>query len=474
MLHSAYNPEQEAERFVHALLCSFNPSFVVITEPGLSYCAPFLRERFPHARLYAIRYDSSFSFCDKLWDKVLSAEEKSLPFSEILFNELGEEGIFSAFFCSWVPSSHAFPLQDTCVWNEIKKAILKSRDVLGTRSYFSQRWISNAFSFCLHVSKTAVLPYSGSFPVVIAASGTSLSGSLSFLKKYRKSYYLIAVSSSFSVLLHNDIIPDICISTDGGHYAGKHLAPLEGKMYSVPLALSPESACSKNILRQCTIIPLSYGDGAGSSLLNCCGIQSMHAERNGTVSGTAADFALSITRGPVFLCGLDLSSSSGYQHSQPNCLEIINSASDMRIKPKETRTAASRFSSQSLSVYCDWFKSLPRTKSERLFRLSDNFIFNNNLGAVRDVNFSFFSAELSQVQVPDFINTQLPSHSERLTRERLFLDTNKTSSEWLREIFPAEYLSRERAAGRAGFSDRNTILFEKNDKLAARLERILV
>jgi hypothetical protein len=474
MLHSTYNPEQEAERFVRTLQCDFNPSFVIISEPGLSYCVPFLRKRFPHAKLYAIRYDSSFIFCDSLWDKVLSAEDKSLPFSEILFNELGEEGIFSAFFCSWKPSSQAFPLQDSRVWNEIKRAALKSRDVLGTRSYFSQRWISNIFSFCLHISKPAVLQYAGSFPVVVTASGTSLSGALPLLKKYRASYYLIAVSSSLSALLHNDIIPDICISTDGGYYAGKHLIPLEREAYSVPLALAPESTCSKNIFRKCTIIPLSYGDGVESALLNSCGIQSMHAERNGTVSGTAADFGLRITSGPVFLCGLDLSSSTGYQHSQPNCLEIINSASDIRIKPKETRTAASRFSSQSLSVYCDWFKSLPRTKSERLFRLSDNFIFNNNLGAVRDVNFSFFSAVLSPVRVPDVIRTPIPSRSERLKKEKLFLDNNKTNSQWLREFSPVEYLSRERAAGTPDFPDRDTALLKKNNKLTARLERILL
>jgi hypothetical protein len=474
MLHSVYNPEEEAERFVQALHCDFTPSFVIITEPGLSYCEPFLRERFPQAKLYAIRYDSSFSFCDKLWDKILSIEEISLPLSEILFNQLGEEDIFSTFFCAWAPSSRAFPLLDSCVWKEIKKAILKSRDVLGTRSYFSQRWISNVFSFCLNVSKTAVLPCSGSFPVVVAASGTSLAGSLPFLKKYRKSYYLIAVSSSLSVLLHNDIAPDICMSTDGGYYAEKHLIPLEEGIYPVPLALSPESACSKKIFEKYTIIPLSYGDGVETPLLNCCGIQSMHAERNGTVSGTAADFALGITSGQVFLCGLDLSSGPGYQHTQPNRLEIINSASDMRIKPKETRTAVSRFSSQSLSIYGDWFKTLPQVKSERLFRLSDNFIFNNNLGAVHDVNFSFFSAALYQVQVPGFINTPLPLRSERLATEKLFLNNTKTSDAWLHQIFPAEYLSRGRMAGRTGFSERDDILREKNDKLTAHLERMLI
>ena len=45
-LHSAYDPQKEAERFVSGLECSFSPTHIVITGPALSYCAGFLRKRF--------------------------------------------------------------------------------------------------------------------------------------------------------------------------------------------------------------------------------------------------------------------------------------------------------------------------------------------------------------------------------------------------------------------------------------------
>lgn len=474
MLHSAYNPEHEAERFVNSAECSYNPSFVLITEPALSYCSPFLRRKFPGVKIIAVRYDEAFSFCDNLWDKVFSVHGGSAPLADVLFAELGEEGIFSTLFLSWTPSSRAFPDADRSAWDEIKKTVLKSRDILYTRSFFGSRWTSNIFSFCRYISKISVPSHKGSCPVVVTASGQSLSGILPLLRKYRQSFFLLAVSSSLPVLLHNDIQPDMCISTDGGYYAGKHLVSYANGSCSAPLALSAESFCAKRIISGCTVIPLSYGDGLESSVLSYCGIQAAHAERNGTVSGTAAEFALNITSGPVFLCGLDLNAPAGYQHAQPNSLEVRNSSFDNRILPKEGRISASRFSSQSLSVYSSWFKSLPAEKTQRLFRLSDHFKFADTLGSITDTDFDFFSGFAGGQNVfPAFTDARIPPSAELLKKERLFFENNKSSSEWLHSVFPAEYLGFVRSAGRPDAENKKNILLKKNAVLLSRLERIL-
>ncbi len=474
LLHSAYNPEREAERFVNSAECSYNPSFIVVTEPALSYCSPFLRRKFPGAEIFAVRYDGAFSSRDKLWDKIFSVHNASEPLSDVLFAELGEEGIFSTLFLSWEPSSRAFPDTDRFVWNEIKKVVLKSRDILYTRSFFGSRWTSNIFSFCRYISKISVPAQKGSCPVVVTASGQSLSGALPLLRKYRQSFFLIAVSSSLSVLLHNGIHPDMCISTDGGYYAGKHLTPYEVGSCSAPLALSAESFCAKRIISGCTVIPLSYGDGLESALLSYCGIPAAHAERNGTVSGTAAEFALDITSGPVFLCGLDLNAPAGYQHAQPNCIEVCNSSFDNRTVPKEGRISASRFSSQSLSVYSGWFKSLPAEKTKRLFRLSDHFKFADTLGSVADTDFDFFADSADGRNVfPAFTDANIPPQAELLKSERQFFENNKSSNEWLHSVFPAEYLGFMRPAGGQDAEAKKNSLLKRNDILLSHLERIL-
>jgi len=471
MLHSAYNPEQEAERFVNSIKCSFIPSFILVLEPALSYCSSFLHLKYPGVKILAARYTNAFSFCNNLWDKIFPLYDISVPFSELLFNELGEEGIFSTLFLSWAPSSRAFSDIENSVWNEIKKAVLKSRDILYTRSFFGSRWTSNIFTFCRYLSKISLPVKKGTCSIVITASGPSLSATLPLLKKYRKSFFLIAVSSSLSALLHNRILPDMCISTDGGYYAGTHLIPYESSLCPVPLALSAESFCKKSIISGSTIIPLIYNDGLSTSILQYCGIQGVPAERNGTVSGTAAEFALNITNGPVFFCGLDLNASSGYQHTQPNFLETDASSVDNRIAPKEARISASRFSSGALSLYCNWFKSLPSEKTKRLFRLSDHFNFSNTLGSIKDVDFDFFAENISQNEFPLFTNTFISASVE--SSEKEFIQKNKDTDEWLHSIFPVEYLGLQRSSGLADFAKKETILEKKNSTLLSRLERIL-
>ena len=46
-LHSNYAPLKEAERFAENLSLPYTPSSIIITEPGLSYCADFIRKKIP-------------------------------------------------------------------------------------------------------------------------------------------------------------------------------------------------------------------------------------------------------------------------------------------------------------------------------------------------------------------------------------------------------------------------------------------
>jgi hypothetical protein len=242
----------------------------------------------------------------------------------------------------------------------------------------------------------------------------------------------------------------------------------------VPLALAAESFCAKGIISGCTIIPLTYNDGMESSVLSYCGIHGVPAERNGTVSGTAAEFALSLTSGPVFLCGLDLAASAGYQHAQPNSLETLNAPDDNRTAPKEGRISASRFSSQALSVYCSWFQSLPPEKAKRLFRLSDKFKFANSLGQVADTDFNFFAASAAgRNTFPVFTGAVLPPPAELVKKEKQFLAHNRNSPEWMHAVFPVDYLSLLRSSERSEKENKKNSLLKKNDGLIIRIERIL-
>ena len=471
-LHSSYDPEREAERFVDTMSPSFYPQYIVVTEPALSYCAQFFRKRFPAAVLVAVRYAPDFAEADKGWDIVFDAAQSALRLSDTLFDKLGEEGLCSALFASWQPSARAFPEKNAAVWQEIKYAVDKGRDVLFTRSCFASRWIANAFFICRHIERARRI-VKGSAPVVIAASGPSLKSALPYLAEFRPSYFLIAASSALSVLTAYGIIPDVCIATDGGFYAKAHLSPLL-RFPHIPLALAEEASCSGDILSTSGIIPLSYGDGFAASLFAACGIPSMKIERNGTVSGSALDFARSITDGSVFSCGLDMAPASGLQHARPNALEEREAASYMKTYPNETKNCASRFASGSLELYRQWFQSLPKARVKNVYRFAHDYRFLNTLGAIADVDTAFFEQSLSQQRILPRIEDEALPKKEAVQKAALdFLKLHAGSDAWLHEIFPAEYVSRQREIDAEKKGSKTETLAKKSDALSKKIARII-
>ena len=374
-LHSTFNPEKEAERFVSLIETSYTPSFIVITGPCLGYSEPFLRGRFPKAKIIAIQYSSDFQEYTKSWDHSFFITKQSDTdfINDRLFSIIGEEKLFSTLFISWKPSEKAWPELASSLWKAFKDLLAKAESVISTRNFFNRRWFLNSIRFYSSV-KSICIPEKTDKPIVVTASGPSLGHALPFLKKHRESFVLIAASSSVLPLLENGIIPDFCITTDGGWWAKKHLEPLEQLVrrgVSVPLIAPPESAVPSELFSNAPIVPLSYGDFPDKLFFDATNIPFVTGERNGTVSGTAAVLALNMTTSSVFFCGLDLAPSlKGFQHTQPNALEPINSLKDSRIKPTETRITASAFSgSGSLCIYRNWFSSRNESFYKRVFRL---------------------------------------------------------------------------------------------------------
>lgn len=445
-LHSAYSPDKEAERFVEQMECPFVPNFILITEPALSYCVPYLKRRFTKAKLCCIRYHDFFSPWDYLWDKVFYLhEENSSLLSQEIYDYMGEEGISSCVFASWNPSQKVFKTQSELAWREIKNSVVKSRTVLSTMTYFAKRWTRNALRFCLFSKKNAYIQ-KGSCPVVVCASGPSLESSIPDIKKYRQNFFLLAVSSAVRPLIERNVIPDLILSTDGGYWAKQHLSFALKNDYEIPVALPLEAACYGDIFNQ-TIIPLSYGDGCGEALLDGCGYFKTKAYRNGTVSGTAASLALDITSGNVFFCGLDLSPSKSFCHTQPNELEETNSQKDYRISTRECRLVPGSFESPSLNTYRDWFTC--KDFGGRLFRLSHGYRFPNRLGSVPDIDWDFFEKNCGgKKSKPNFVfkdnDFEIYQRKELL---KSIVEKHREDTEWIKNICPSEYIVWERSKG---------------------------
>lgn len=477
-LHSKYNPVKEAETFVKNITCDFIPKAVIITEPALSYCADFLRARFGGALLCTVRFrgDRGFSATDCKWDRVFylvdSAAKDERLASEI-FDFLGEEILCATLFLSWQPSAKIFKPESDAAWKGIKNATEKARSVLFTRGFFSARWILNSVAFCCNVKKICGV-HKGDAPVVIAASGPSLEASFGALKKNRDSFFLIAVSSAVTSCLRHSVVPDLCLTTDGGWWAERHFDFFKNVSC---VAMPPEAAFPSALYENTNILPLGYGDGLSDELLRKCGFSCAKAERNGTVSGTAAMFALALTSGKVFFCGLDLSLSKKFQHAMPNALDTLNCAADNFLRTKETRITASRFSSSSsLDIYRAWFSSLPENISERIFRVYGKELFTSHLGKIQDINTASFEEMIKSGggTLPVVYDKKIPyAHQERLQIIRKFIDSNCNSTRWLHEFFPAEFISINRTINDDDKKNMQDILNERNKKLCDRIWRLI-
>ena len=430
-LHSTFNPEKEAERFVALIETSYLPSFVVITGPCLSYTAQYLKKRFPCIKTIAIQYSTDFQDYSQNWDYSFTFTNKNdtVFINDRIFSIIGEEKLFSTLFLSWKPSEKAWPDLSASLWKSFKDLLSKAESVISTRNFFNRRWFFNSIRFFSSV-KRIIIPKRTDKPIVIAASGPSLGHSFPFLKEYRNSFILMAASSSIQPLLSNGIIPDFCISTDGGWYAKKHLEPLlrtgeilsaanetalenlsslsengnfSASSFNIPLIIPPEAAVPSKLLENSQIIPLSYSDFPDKQLFEATGFPFIRGERNGTVSGTSAVLALNLTTNSVFFCGLDLAVSKEYQHTQPNALEIINSNGDCRIKPQETRCAASSSSGNgSLSIYRNWFSSRSNDFYNRVFRIVTKM---DNLEQIPNLQDIYIDAEIPECFTVSLSNT---------------------------------------------------------------------
>ena len=444
-LHSYYDPQKEAVRFAQSVICEFNPSYILVVEPALSYCAPFLHQRFPQAVLCCIRFSNGFASYDHLWQKVFYAvndDQLNDNLAEQIFEFMGEVGVCSCAFIAWKPSETAFPKEADFTWGQIRKAVQKGMSVLSTRKYFAKRWTKNALRLCFFAKKSALIEQ-GDSAVVVCASGPSLKDNIPFLTRFRSRFFLVSLSSALLPLLYAGVRPDLCVSTDGGYWAKLHLSCL--LQNAIPLAIAAEGSCFANIIEEDTVVPLLYPDGCSKTILHEMGLLGLDATRNGTISGTAAHLALSLTRGDVFFCGLDLAAGKGFAHTQPNALETLSSLSDYRLSPTETRAAKASLPPPShenspMQIYRSWFSS--QNFPDRLFRLDTQML--PTLGTIKGVDWEFFerrTKDFTQKTMPHFKETHCNLAADKTRRKaqlKATVERNRANGEWVEDALTLE------------------------------------
>ncbi|MCR5187385.1 MAG: DUF115 domain-containing protein [Treponema sp.] len=444
-LHSAYNPQKEAARFIENLNIPYNPKIIIITEPGLAYIKDYLRQKYPKSKIGLIRYVKGFEQYNQGFDLIINYYDLSSNFENYLLSVLGEELLLEAYFLQWEASSKILSEINLRVWQSIKSALEKAKTLLITRQYFEKKWLINTFNFIKYLRSPLLLKKNIDLPVLIIASGSSLKAFLPVIKENQKKFFIIVLSSAIRCCNDYGIKADLTLSTDGGYWAGQHLKTLNRSSYII--GASPEAFIPKRILINNSVMPLIYSEGLSKDLYDLCKLPYNKAVRNGTISGTALDLALDYFIQDIYICGLDLANCKGYQHTQLNELEINNSVNDNKINSKEKRLTRSQYSNSSLDIYREWFSG-KNISSRKVYRLIEDEDKQNSLGKIKDINqrtFKGFINKLKDLNKNNLFCKFDFSYDKEVINK--FLNKNFQEEKCKKQLYPLEYVLLNHEAG---------------------------
>ena len=389
LIHSSYDPLKEAEKYINIHLKDIKtrPPVFLIVYPGLNYIYDILSVKYSSSRFVVIhssedifsRISSKYSDNASVWHP-----GKKQDLTAFLRNEIREIELKGLQILNWAPVSSALKEACSFIDSSVSGIIREYNGNINTLNYFGKRYFKNVIKNVLSLKRTVSFSKTEK-PVVITSSGPSLEKSADFIRKNRKSIFLLSLSSSLTFLLENNIEPDLFLTTDPGFYSSYHTKKINNS--AVPAAV-PLTSYHFNFNDKPFFL-LNQNTLHEKLLLRSFPLKMHSVLQNGTVSGTALDLALSLTDYPVFYAGLDFCSSDIKSHCSPDEFSIPEIAGSTRLnsyldklysKFSDFYTYKTGFNNNKTSIqlktYSSWFDNL---KSERdIYRINSTEIHINS------------------------------------------------------------------------------------------------
>jgi hypothetical protein len=180
-LHSPYNPEAEAEKYIASLGLAENTTHFILIECALGYIIPVLKKKFPDAVVFSLHcergladlFKADFEWCPETPCGVRKLLEKEIPENARLK------------IIEWRPSLSVYKkkylaLLQTAV-DFLKFHTINQRTV----AHFEKRWAKNIEHNTAVLSHFVYPKNKAHFPIVVTAAGPGLMSCLPELKKSR-------------------------------------------------------------------------------------------------------------------------------------------------------------------------------------------------------------------------------------------------------------------------------------------------
>jgi hypothetical protein len=375
-LHSAYRPDEEAER--QARSADVSASAFIVLGGCLGYLFGALKRLYPGVPVFSIQYHPGFRGHEVYQADAAWYPDHDESIEAFLQSILDAEDLESLRVMEWEPAVRAFPETARAAEQALRSALLALNGTANSLAVFGRAFLYNP-PLALSNEGVWIVPGDrGDIPCVIAAAGPSLEEALPLLIQAREDYFLACLSSALPALVLAGIRPDMVFSADAGYWAQAHLNP--GLMAGLPLAAPLEARIPPG-LRGCSPrLLLRRGGAYEDALLGPRAPRGVRAPTTATVAAQTLEACAALSSGPIIMAGLDLSSRDIRSHARPNALDAYVTRDCGRLSPahalifeRETglfprRLGDRRFSPQ-FETYAAWLARVCHG-SEKIFRLA--------------------------------------------------------------------------------------------------------
>lgn len=338
-LNSAYDPKTEARRFLQKKLPE-KPGTLVLSGCTLGYMVEYVRETYPENKVLCFYYHPDFyHYCRGKFDlsqapHYLVQSDGGNKLENFLSDHLEETDMEGLVLIEWQPAARQFTAESALLRQKISQRIRElNGSIMATRS-FGRRWIRNAFHNFRDL-RYPVTPVSRTDMVLVTGSGPSLRDSLDFIVKYRKRFFLLALSSSMTTLRSAGLTPDALIATDSGFWASTLFR--DSASFDVPLFVPLSAAVPSPLAAASPLVILNQGLFHEQELLKDSPLESPVIPSGGTVAATALRLGEVLAEKALFTAGLDFCYRDVLLHARPHAFDILDEMVCNRTNPLLTR-----------------------------------------------------------------------------------------------------------------------------------------
>ena len=386
LLHSRYNPQAEAERYVASLSFGEKPRFFILIEPGLAYITAPLKNRFPGAKLIALhaaKRDCDEPGCtmQKSQDLPEQPDSQWFPGTELsvqgfLEREIPDSAAGDIRILEWRPALAVYGGLYLALVEEAAAFIKRSDANYRTYRAFGKRWFRNFFKN-LSIIRHVICPERLKMPLLVTGAGPGLEDSIPLIAPNERPF-ILAVSASAPALKAHGIIPDMLISTDGGIWAAFHLFECfrtDGRTRAPSPIAAALTAALPSQCESLPILPICDGSLWQTLILKALGIPFVLLPQRGTVSAAALDLAFALSEGPIYIAGMNLANKDIKSHSRPYSLDRFMEEKAARLNPvycQAYNRSSMLKAGGSYGIYASWFEKQLAAYPKRLYSLGKN------------------------------------------------------------------------------------------------------